>query len=244
VSRLIQSDLFWDHLKVVVKLYKPLLVLLRVSDKRTPAMDQLYFYVRKMDESIGKIKEKLNELELEYDNIIEGQNFTTQMLNYFLRQKEKRVSELIYSRDDEYDSDGSDDISSLNDELEDDMESENEREMGTITESNDDTTCGSIVEKAWIKRSKALRTDIAIAGWMCSPIPEVMQDCYKNHIGDHRTATTRLYKQWFGHEVCIFYIFICFAYYLPNIFLFRYKMTNRNWVYESTYFGVSSKIFK
>jgi hypothetical protein len=199
---------FWDHLLLIVQVFKPVLKVLRLCDKRAPAMDQLYYFVRKMDGIITKIKEKLNNLADEYEECA-GLTTGTQMVNCWLRQNDRRLdNELIDVRNsnnegddsDSYDNDDFDDETNV---LEDDMDSINGDENSTEPDK-----LGDKITTIWTKRSKALRTDISIAGWMCSPIDEIRTDCYKHHNGEHRNATTRLYKQWFGHEVTLLFLFV------------------------------------
>jgi hypothetical protein len=60
---------------------------------------------------------------------------------------------------------------------------------------------GNYMEGAWNKRSERLRTDIAIAGWMCSSDPMVMKDVDKNHLGVHQEAVNHLLGKWYFFDV-------------------------------------------
>ncbi len=202
MCNLVQSDRFWTDLQEIVKLFEPCLYILRLADRETPAMDQLYFYVRKMDKIVSTLKMTLNQMEEKY-NKQNGPNIDTNIMNYFLRSKDnldlKSVLEPILDLEE-------DDDSSISDESEADNEEEEDDEMLSDNESSnvdDDNKCGNILENAWNRRSKALRTDVAIAGWFCSPYQEVMDDCSENHTGEHKTAVTRLLRKWFCHEVRI-----------------------------------------
>ena len=133
-----------------------------------------------------------------------GVNFQTKMMNYFMMTSEtdSLVELLAYEKDEknkDYDSDDDDGSSTMSD-LEDDMVSDDE---DSVEESSSeiDNRCGTNLVRIWNKRSIALRSDIAIAGWMCSPLPEIMADCTTYHRGEHKQAVTRLLRQWFGHEV-------------------------------------------
>jgi hypothetical protein len=59
---------------------------------------------------------------------------------------------------------------------------------------------GDLMAEAWKKRSERLRTDTAIAGWMCSSDPLVMKDVDKNHVGEHREAVTRILEKWYSYK--------------------------------------------
>lgn len=199
---IIQSDRFWIDLGEIVKVFEPCLFILRLTDRESPAMDQLYFYVRKMDELVNTLKNTLNLAEDKY-NRQPGPNLDSKIINYLLRSKDNEDLKKLITSYDEKDLQGEDDDSSIEDEgpLNDDMESDEETVDDSITES--DERCGTILENAWVRRSKALRTDVAIAGWMCSPHPEIMSDCKSNHNGEHKMAVTNLLRKWFGHKVSI-----------------------------------------
>jgi hypothetical protein len=176
------------------------LYLLRLADRETPAMDQLYYYVRKMDRIVGTVKEILNLAEDKYSKQ-PGPNIESKMMNYFFRSREREDLQRLFSYNNE-DLHSDDDESIEEGDLEDDMESDEETEDEIdVTTGSDDQLCGTILERSWNKRSKALRTDIAIAGWMCSPHPDIMADCNAEHNGDHRLAVTRILRKWFAHEV-------------------------------------------
>jgi len=161
-------------------------------------MDQLYFYVRKMDSIFIRLKDILNDMEDKYKKE-KGKNFTSKMMNYYMRTNENAaISNLLEY--DEYDIDSDEEESLSEDALEDDL-AESNSDDDDDPDSLQHDRCGSIMLRAWEKRSKALRTDIAIAGWMCSPHSEIMYDCNKNHDGEHREAVTRLIRKWFIHEV-------------------------------------------
>ncbi len=168
---------------------------MRLADRETPAMDQLYFYVRKMDKIVDTIKDVLNIAEDKYAKQ-PGPNIDSKIMNYFLRSKEKEDLQRLISYNEE-DLHSDDDDSDDEGDLEDDMQSDDDEPM----EPTEDQRCGTILERSWNKRSKALRSDIAIAGWMCSPHPDIMSECNAEHNGEHRLAVTRLLTKWFGHEV-------------------------------------------
>jgi len=144
------------------------LFLLRLADRACPAMDQLYYYVRQMDDIVERLADVLNETEDRYDNY-PGPNKGSKAMNYFMRSKDKNnIQELVESNfdDDASDDDGHDDDDDsrsnlIEEELEDDLESI-QSDDETVDEDN---RCGTFLKQAWTKRSRALRTDIAIAGW-------------------------------------------------------------------------------
>lgn len=81
------------------------------------------------------------------------------------------------------------------DELDDDLSGTDEEEL--FPEA---LTLGDKFSNAWDKRSKKLEHDMAITGWMVSPLPECREDAMHNHEGYHRDAVERLIKKLFGPE--------------------------------------------
>mgnify|MGYP001810512301 CR=1 FL=1 len=150
----------------------PMLIVLRLADQKDPVMDKLYFYVRRMDKTLAKSKEILDELTEK----TQGQSW--QFLNSMTE-------------------DGSliDDESSTND-------SEPEATIlssGTDDSDNEAvTSLGQKVIDIWTKRRKKLVSDYAISGWLLSPIPEVFEDARINMTGDHRDAMERLVQKTMG----------------------------------------------
>ena len=66
IIQLIKSKSFWNHVLVCLKSLFPLLKLLRLCDKKEPAMDRLYYFVRKADSSLIKSKGDMNEMQKEF----------------------------------------------------------------------------------------------------------------------------------------------------------------------------------
>jgi GH18 family chitinase len=134
----------------------------------------------------------------------------TKVVNCWLRQSERRLdNKLIDVQNSNMDGDGSDRYN--NDNLEDEDTNVLEENMESVNGDDDTTVLNKLagkIQTVWTKRSKALRTDISIAGWMRSPINEIQLYCYKFCNGEHQNATTRLYKQWFGHEVTLLFLFL------------------------------------
>jgi hypothetical protein len=150
-----------------------------------------------MDDVVATLKSVLNEADERLAKQADP-NMESKMMNYFLRTKEKEnLASLINYDDSDDDEDEKDDDGSDGD-IYDYMESDDETIDPDDTEDN---RCGSVLERSWKRCSKALQTDIAIAGWMCSPHPDIMADCNENNIGDYRVTVTRLLRKWFEHTV-------------------------------------------
>jgi hypothetical protein len=216
VCSLLQSERLWQLIEQVIQAFYPALLLLRLADQKSPAMDKLFFYVRQMDATIERSKSTLNLAEdMIFDVDSNSNNVDAKMMRYFLRsEKDKRLLANTIAREDmfgldrkrsdtmPYDNDSDDEDTDAQEQpLEDVIDSsDDDGEEDTDTEEND-YRLGDHMVAAWIKRSEKLRTDISIAGWMCSADPLVMKDVNDNHKGNHREQVNKLLQQWYLHEV-------------------------------------------
>ena len=98
-------------------MFEPCLYILRLADRETPAMDQLYLYVRKMDDLVSTLKSVVNQAEDRYAKQT-GPNMDSKMMNYFIwaNDKENLQSLINYNdickyRSEEDDDDGDDSLS-------------------------------------------------------------------------------------------------------------------------------------
>jgi hypothetical protein len=196
------------------KINKGVCSLLQSERNKSPAMDKLYYYVRQMDKTIDNSKAILNLSEnLINEAIGDDRNISAKMIGYFLKTdidqrvlastiNKEDMTGLDRNRNDQvpYEKDLDDDDDEESGVLQDDI-SENSSLEGEDDKDESDYKLGDHMVEAWIKRSEKLRTDIAIAGWMCSADVLVMQDVNDNHLGEHRDAVTQLLKKWYLHEV-------------------------------------------
>jgi hypothetical protein len=202
----INNEVFWDHVAAVTTAFMPMLFLLRLADRNIPAMDQLFYYVRKMDSTINKTKEVVDVIE----GIIKGwctRNGTgtgtltsKDIIKFYLSKSSSNTSALrnqvaslntaaalhaTAGADSDSDSEGGDDG-----EIPDDFIADGEDDVDV-----DVVTHGQQIKSYWEKRSKHLRHDIAIAAWICSPIPEVMEDS-KLYGAAEVDAVERVIQKW------------------------------------------------
>lgn len=208
VLDVISSEKFWDHVKKVTQALMPALFLLRLADRNIPAMDQLYYYVRKMDTTINTMKAAIESIE---NNFIDhgDNNFTMNyraIARYYLMDSRNqqsistiasRITSLGQSdKDVENDSD-SDSDSEGEGEIVDDLADEDDDVPDAVLEP----TQGENVKISWEKRSKLLRHDIAIVAWVCSPLPAVMKDVVDTSIqAVHIDAVNRVLRKWIISE--------------------------------------------
>jgi hypothetical protein len=198
-------------MKTLLRSMFPALLVLRLADKTSPAMDKLYFYVRRMSLALERSKELLDGLEQHYlIRSVDDKDIEKKMFTYFVGNERDSIDvENELKKKDNNDSDSEyDDDSDINiNELED-----NEEELSEVDTNDDDTTLsenendvtkdtvGSKMITFWNKRKIKLVSDVAITAWMVSPMPEIMDDV-KQHSGDDRNAVERLIKKWFSVTV-------------------------------------------
>ena len=66
---IIKCDSTWEIMSKLVRAVFPLLIVLRLTDQQEPFMDKLYFYVRRMDNTLVKSKYILDEVEKQSSSI-------------------------------------------------------------------------------------------------------------------------------------------------------------------------------
>jgi hypothetical protein len=204
ILEVIENPTFWEHVSAIVSAFMPTLFLLRLADRNIPAMDQLYFYVRKMDSTIDKVKDILETIE---KTVREGTSTTGTLSSrdilkfYLCRNKTNDTSiatkvtnlntSAVCTNGDDSDTDSigiNDDEGEIPDDLSD---SDEDNTIGNTVI----VTQGQYVKLYWEKRSKYLRHDVAIAAWMCSPYAEIKEDV-KNYDGTHMEAVERVLRKW------------------------------------------------
>jgi hypothetical protein len=90
-----------------------------------------------------------------------------------------------------YDNDSDDEYNDAQEEPLEDVVDSSDDDGEEDTEGSD-YQLGDHIVAAWTKRSEKLRTDIMIAGWMCSADLLVMKDMNDNHKGNHREQVNKL----------------------------------------------------
>ena len=173
---LLKRDTTWDYMAKFVRAVFPMLIVLRLTDQKDPAMDKLYFYIRRMDKTLEKSKLILDELEEK----LQGQSWR------FLNS----LSEESMYDDDNNDYDATND-SDIQAKIIDSTSEESDIEQCT-------TSLGQKVINLWNKRRAKLVTDFAIAGWLLSPIPEIFEDSALNMTGEDRNVLERLLQKMMG----------------------------------------------
>ena len=183
---------------VCLKSLFPLLKLLRLCDKKEPAMDRLYYYVHKADSSLIKSKGDMNEMKKEF--ITRDPNMREEY--YHISVSKGDIIEghdLEYDDDSEEEEEGGDD-GKIYDET---ANLDSEANVDSILSSDENgRDLGNQVIKLWNKRRGHLVHSYSITAWMLSPIPEVMSDAANPSI-DHNLVVDKLIEKLFTVQIMI-----------------------------------------
>jgi hypothetical protein len=60
---IIKRDNTWEFMSKFIRAVYPMLIVLRLADKKDPVMDKLFFYVRRMDQTIEQSKTMLDGMD-------------------------------------------------------------------------------------------------------------------------------------------------------------------------------------
>ena len=235
ILNLLKSQRLWKHIGALCKAFSNSIFLLRLADHALPAMDKLYYAVRKMDKSLESTKKILDDIETCIDEE-RGSTVQARMVKYYLSTTGSEVNAAC----DEIDRSNEDDTNSIDDsdldeeeQLPDDLEQSDEEGADIRTAPDEDEatememeTEGDKIIKFWNNRSKKLRHDLAIAAWMCSPVEKILEDAKENHTGEERDATTSMFKKWFCHNVRYYGSLSVYIYFFFLTFLFYYYFTD------------------
>jgi hypothetical protein len=154
---------------------------------QVPAMDKLYYYVRKTDTMLAECVDEIDEG-------VVGVEFraTCFKINCYLSSKKGSKTRSTDSDDDD------DDDSSIEEEnLPRQPSRSSEEEDSEEDDANEDDvpaaiTIGARILNAWQHRRKKLVSNYAITAWMLSPVEDIMADASTNHSGEDREAVARL----------------------------------------------------
>jgi hypothetical protein len=162
----------WDATFNLLRCVFPVLRVLRLADKAScGGMSKLHYYVRMTDKAIAASMTTLDDLE------------------YFRNHVPADADD-----DDDGLEDGfSDDDSTVPpppiDDDSDDGDSDDD------SDDSDERTLGENIEMYWKKRRQRLITPLSLAGWFCSPIPEIREDCKNNETGLNRLEVEEVIKK-------------------------------------------------
>jgi hypothetical protein len=170
---ILKRDTTWEFMTNFVRAVFPMLLVLRLADKKDPVMDKLFFYVRRMDQTLEKSITILDDWEKR------------------TRGMSMRVLHDLCVI--EHDAEIDPEFVEVDDDAEDTTDSESVYSDAT-------KSLGQKVKELWFKRREKLITDFAIAGWLLSPIHQIYDDSTRHMSGDHRDAVDRLLKKLMGSD--------------------------------------------
>jgi hypothetical protein len=167
VCSLLQSERLWHFIEQVIEALYPALLLLRLADQKSPAMDKLYYYVHQMDKTIKNSKAILNLSEnLINEAIGDDHNISAKMIGYFLKTDidqcilastidKEDMTGLDRNRNDQvpYENESDDDEDEEPGVLQDDI-SENSSLEGEDGKDESDYKFGDHIVEAWKKGVK------------------------------------------------------------------------------------------
>jgi hypothetical protein len=175
VEAFVADKNMWNAVYLLLRCIFPVFRVLRLADKAAcGGMSKLMYYVRRTDVAMLQSKDLLEDMQ------------------YF-----KDKTELDAENQDEFDDEpkgedvngGDDDskaevtygtaVSSDDDESDDESNNSRDDESGELH-------LGEKIVVAWEKRRKKLITPLSLAGWFCSPLPEIRQDVQGNGGGVYR----------------------------------------------------------
>jgi hypothetical protein len=166
VEEYISNPDMWDATYTVARCLFPMIRVLRLGDKAAcGGMSKIVYYVHKTDEAITKSMESLRDLKYFRDHVAADAD-------------DVEGVDLL----DDFDDDDSDDEfvgQAAAGEEDDDEEDESDEE-------EEELHLGEQILGIWNKRREKLITPLSIAGWFCSPDPDIRQDVVQHEIGANR----------------------------------------------------------
>lgn len=174
---LINPDM-WEATFILQRCLYPMIRVLRLGDTAAcGGMSKIVYYVHKTDEAIEKSMSLLKDLK-------------------YFADKEPADADDVEGVD--LPDDFSDDDSNASDAVLDDDEEEDEEE----DEDEDELHLGEHILLFWKKRRQKLITPLSIAGWFCSPDPDIRKDVVAQEIGANRLdvekVIEKMYHPMFG----------------------------------------------
>jgi hypothetical protein len=186
VENFLENTMMWKALFVLVRCLFPPLRVLRLADKCTPGMDQLYYFVRRTDFAL--------------ENSIK--HFET--VDYFSNYEPSAELANDDDEDTALDDDGggaNDDFQAvLDDAYDGDSEEDGDDDTDTEAGGGEKPGIGESIIKLWYKRRPQLVSDFAIAGWLLSPLEEIREDAKRNKAPEHAEAMDRVLKKLYHNR--------------------------------------------
>jgi Protein of unknown function (DUF 659) len=171
---------FWRALHILTRSLFPALRVLRLADKSEPGFDCLYYFIRRADKALEWSTRSFNTVP-----------YFTSALSDPAAQEDQLFHNGL---DDEADEDDDDFQSMLADgydesDREGDSDEDSTPRLPYATTGRD---LGRNIVNIWKKRKQNMVSDFCIAGWLLSPLEEVMVDVKACKTGDNNEAMDRI----------------------------------------------------
>jgi hypothetical protein len=188
----------WDGLYCLLRSLFPALRVLRLADRSEPGFDCLFYFLRRsssaMDWSGAALtaSKYLNRMARETDLIEHG-------------WETSRISRSNGGSCPLDDDDNDDELLEMEGSI--DPYSDDESVFSNLPKATDKggRDLWSHIKYLWSKRNAKMESDFCIAGWMLSPLEEVMEDCSEGRTSQHHAAMdrllSRLYHRLREHEL-------------------------------------------
>jgi hypothetical protein len=184
----------WNALHCLTRCLFPALRVLRLADKSEPGFDSLYYFIRKTDKAmewstrsfstVSYFTEAIEDPNVLEDIVLDGAEFEGEPVDDI--DDDDEFDNLLVSGHDEGDEDGeglSDDDSVLG------------VDLGSTGEQ-----FGRSIVSLWRKRKVNMESDYCVAGWLLSPLEDVMCDVKASKTGDHNEAMDRILTKMYHNR--------------------------------------------
>ena len=182
VVAFLKDQAMWNTMHVLTRCLFPALRVLRLADKSEPGFDCLYYFIRRTDRAMDWSTRSFNSVAY----------FTTAVRDPVV------MEDLV--RNDGGPCDGSleeDEYTSmLAQGYDDDDDDDEERDVG-VTNATSGRDLGRSIMTLWNSRKVKMVSDFCIAGWLLSPLEEVMEDVRTNRTGSHTDSMDRIIKKMY-----------------------------------------------
>ena len=197
LKRILQDDRLWVAMVALCRFTAPAMLLLRITDRKKPAMDKVKYFSSKMEQYMVKNADRINEIFVDpEDPSYEGSIWSAietflGMASADIHGDDEDLPNRMAPKDSPKDSDSSS-LSESDGELEEDEEDRPAHRP--VPNWLHDSFAGQVLNE-WFERSPYLEHEYAITAWVCSPAEPIMAHAKENLTGPHRRMVEALLKK-------------------------------------------------
>jgi hypothetical protein len=162
----------WNALHCLTRCLFPALRVLRLADKSEPGFDCLFYFVRRAEKAMDWSVRSFENVSF----------FTT------VARDPQVMNDILYHGGPEHDipDEEDDELTDMLAEAYDDSDVEGDSDDDSVLgETNNGAELGQKIITLWNKRRGRMVSDFAIAGWLLSPLEEVMSDVKAGRAGEY-----------------------------------------------------------